>query len=105
MKISFLSARDAQTSRTTDSGQLEFSRLPIASSTVIMRAELRISPGLDLSRTYAYSRGSTHEHLSLRHTGGSQPRNSFHACLSRRSPGTPSEMHSDSPPKPGCIWP
>ncbi len=37
MKIFFLSKRNAQTSRTADSGQIEFSRLPIASSTVIMR--------------------------------------------------------------------
>src|SRR5258708_1900799 len=37
MKIFFPSSRIAQTSRTADSGQIEFSRLPIASSTVIMR--------------------------------------------------------------------
>src|SRR5260370_15440967 len=36
MKIVFLSTRDARIARTTDSGQLEFSRLLIASSTVII---------------------------------------------------------------------
>src|SRR5229473_7017617 len=45
MKIFFLSTRDARISRTTDSGQLEFSRLLIASSTVIMPIVVRAFPG------------------------------------------------------------
>jgi len=50
--------------------QLEFSRLPCASSTVFMSAELRISPVLDLRRSYAYSRALGHELLPLRQLSG-----------------------------------
>src|SRR5260370_8043771 len=45
MKIFFLSTRDGQISRTTDSGPLEFSRLLIASSTVNMPIVVRGFPG------------------------------------------------------------